>query len=163
MAIQTRLAWLRRKWTGARKYSAGEKLLVPVALVLLGISRAAILGLPFRRHAAMLGSTAPQGIAAPAISAEQDQRARSIGRAVRASATVTPWQSICLPQAMAASTLLRLGGVPHVVHFGLGKSRPQDAPMEAHAWIVAGDRIVTGGPVSPDHRIVASFVTPPRQ
>ena len=149
MAIQTRLAWLRRKWTGARKYSAGEKLLVPVALVLLGISRAAILGL--------------QGIAAPAISAEQDQRARSIGRAVRASATVTPWQSICLPQAMAASTLLRLGGVPHVVHFGLGKSRPQDAPMEAHAWIVAGDRIVTGGPVSPDHRIVASFVTPPRQ
>ncbi|UIP06155.1 lasso peptide biosynthesis B2 protein [Erythrobacter sp. SDW2] len=157
------LPTLRRKLAGLRGYSASEITMVAPSLVLLGLARLAILFLPFRFYARVLGTVASQGLPAPPLTAGLDNRARSIGRSVRATARITPWKSVCLPQAMVASLLLRVGGVPHVVHFGLapGDAKPDAAPMQAHAWIVAGKRIVTGAPVLPEYRIVSSFASPP--
>lgn len=153
---------LRRKLAGARRYSLGEIAMVGPSLLLLGLARLAILFLPFRRYSQVLGAAAAQGETPPPLSLGQDSTARSIGRSVRATAKVTPWSAVCLPQAMAASILLKLRGIPHVVHFGLapGEARPEAAPMQAHAWIIAGERIVTGAPVLPEYRIVATFALP---
>lgn len=150
---------LRRKLAGAREYSLAELALVAPTLLLLGLARLAILFLPFRWYIGVLGERLPQGRVAPSIIPTLDHRARSIGRSVRATAKITPWQSVCLPQAIAASMLLRIGHVPHVVHFGLapGEPEPDAAPMQAHAWIIAGERIVTGAPVLARYRIVATF------
>lgn len=153
---------LRRKLAGARRYSAAEIAMVVPAIALLGLARLAIVALPFRWYAKVLGSVAAIGQQPAAISARQDAKARSIGRSVRATATVTPWSAVCLPQAMAAGVLLKLHGVPHVVHFGLapGEASPEAAPMQAHAWVIAGERVVTGAPVLPEYRIVATFASP---
>ncbi|WP_284124998.1 lasso peptide biosynthesis B2 protein [Parerythrobacter aestuarii] len=153
------LTRLRNKIRSARGYSWPEKLLVLPSLVLLGLARLAILFLPFRFYVRVLGKVVSQGQPAPGVTEASDRAARSIGRSVRATAALTPWESVCLPQAMAASVLLKLRGVPHCVHFGLapGEQTPEAAPMKAHAWIVAGDRVVTGGPVLPEYRIVATF------
>lgn len=158
------LPTLRRKLAGARSYSLVEIAMVVPSLLLLGLARLAILFLPFRWYSRVLGESVAQSDAPPSLSPRQDSTARSIGRSVRATATVTPWSAVCLPQAMAASILLKLRGIPHVVHFGLapGEAKPEAAPMQAHAWIVAGDRIVTGAPVLPEYRIVATFSSPPR-
>jgi Transglutaminase-like superfamily len=157
------LQGLRRKLIGASSYSAAEIALVLPSIVLLGLARMAILLLPFRWYARALGGKVSQGLAARSLTPAQDAKARSIGRSVRATAAVTPWSAICLPQALAAGVLLQLHRIPHVVHFGLapGDARPEAAPMRAHAWIVAGDRIVTGSPVLPEYRIVATFAAPP--
>ncbi|GAA4035775.1 lasso peptide biosynthesis B2 protein [Parerythrobacter jejuensis] len=136
----------------------GELALVPVALLLLGAARFAILIFPFRWYAWTLGASIDNQTA-PGISPAQRVRARSIGRSVRASASVTPWQSVCLPQALAASVLLRAGGVPFISTFGLkpGDKDVAQEPMLAHAWITTGDLVVTGGPVDPGYRVVATF------
>lgn len=158
------LGSLRRKWASARGYTVAEKLLVLPSLMMLGLSRLAILALPFRWYVRVLGRVATQGEQAPPLSTEHNKAARSIGRSVRATAALTPWESVCLPQAMTASVLLKLRGIPHCVHFGLapGEKAPEAAPMQAHAWIVAGERIVTGAPVLPEYRIVATFITLPQ-
>lgn len=157
------LSTLRRKLVGLRSYSAAEIAMVVPSLVLLGLARLAILFLPFGFYSRLLGTVASQGLSAPPLTTGLDDTARSIGRSVRATAQVTPWKSVCLPQAMAASLLLRMRGVPHVVHFGLapGEAKPDAAPMQAHAWIVAGERIVTGAPVLPEYRIVSTFASLP--
>ena len=136
--------------------------MVPLALLLLGAARLAILFLPFRWYVGWLGAPTELEENALPLDDAQDAISRSIGRAVRATAGVTPWKSVCLPQAIAASILLKLRRIPHVTHFGLapGEAAPDSAPMKAHAWIIAGERIVTGAPVLPEYRIVASFASP---
>lgn len=153
---------LRQKLVGLRSYSAGEVLLAPVAIMLLGLARAAIIVIPFRWYVRALGHVSSIDAASISISPRQDSIARSVGRSVRASAAITPWQSVCLPQAIAASLLLKACRIPHVSHFGLapGETSPEAAPMQAHAWLIAGERIITGAPVLPEYTVVATFSSP---
>ena len=46
----------------------------------------------------------------------------------------------CLPRALALSRLLRSRGVPHEVRIGIRKR----SGLEAHAWVVEGDRVLIG-------------------
>lgn len=143
---------IRRKLASARSYSGAEISLVPAALLLLALARLAIALLPPRawigwlgNHAQTSGQTAPAGLAA-------DRRARSIGRSVRATAAAMPWRADCLPQAMAALALLRLARIPYRLSIGWrddGDSLIKQ-PMLAHAWLEAGNRIVTGAPIQPE-------------
>ena len=63
----------------------------------------------------------------------------------RAAARV-PWRSDCLVQALAGERWLSRNGVDTTLTLGVRKDLP--AEFEAHAWLTAGDRIVTGGDVS---------------
>lgn len=56
-----------------------------------------------------------------------------------------PWRADCLVQALAAQRWLRRRGVVSSIVVGVRKPAPAD--FEAHAWLMAGDRVVTGGPV----------------
>nr|WP_315051102.1 lasso peptide biosynthesis B2 protein [uncultured Brevundimonas sp.] len=61
----------------------------------------------------------------------------AIGRTAGAALKAT-----CLPQAMAAQTLLSLQGYSSWIRIGVRRS--QDAGIQAHAWVITGDRVVVG-------------------
>lgn len=58
-----------------------------------------------------------------------------------------PWRSDCLVQALAARRWLGRGGV--ATRIGIGVRRTEEGALMAHAWLKAGDRLVTGGDISP--------------
>ena len=65
--------------------------------------------------------------------------------AVRAMGARVPWRSDCLVQALAAQHWLASRGIGSSIHLGV---KPSEAPIDAHAWLKVGDRIVLGGDVA---------------
>ena len=54
-----------------------------------------------------------------------------------------PWRADCLVQALAAQRWLGSSGIPTDLYIGVQKEAPSG--FEAHAWLMRGDTIVTGG------------------
>ncbi len=120
-----------------------ERCLFCPAWLLLGLARAAVLCLGFRRIAPWLGRPVAEPPSLLSLDERGWRRARQIGRTLRLSARHTPWKSNCLAQALAARCLLGLFGIPHVVCFGVARS--DASQLQAHAWVIAGQSFVTGG------------------
>lgn len=158
----SRTAVLLRKWRSFQRFPLLDKLMIPVVFILLGIARAAILLLPFRYYSRFLGENRQTDIFTPLLTPQQVNRSRRIGRAIRATAKITPWESLCLVQALVASILLRIAGLPYILHFGLAKNHDPSDPnaMKAHAWITAGQASVTGGRSLFKFAVVGSYVSP---
>lgn len=57
-----------------------------------------------------------------------------------------PWRADCLVQALAAQHWLSSQQVSTTLTLGVPRERR--AVFEAHAWLTAGDRVVTGGDIS---------------
>jgi hypothetical protein len=131
---------------------------LPVWL-LLGLAKAAILTLSFRRLAGFLGHSVGVAPWVPLLDPAQQERALRIGRAIRLAAAYTPWNSNCFPQALVARVLLGWYGIPYALYFGL-KRTPQPHELKAHAWVVAGRVAVTGGPSFGQFTVVGVFVAP---
>lgn len=68
-----------------------------------------------------------------------------IAFAVRAMGARVPWRSDCLVQALAAQHWLAAKAIGSTVHLGV---KPSGAPLNAHAWLKVGDRIVLGGDIA---------------
>ena len=126
--------------------------------VLLGLSRAAILTITFRRIAKHLGVHDGLAPRTPLVSDEQQKRGAILGKTIRLAALYTPWTSNCFPQAITARILLGLYGIPYALFFGLRKSE-ETGDLEAHAWVVSGPNNVTGGSGFRHHTSVGCFVT----
>ena len=127
---------------------------------MLGIGKALIFTLSFRRLAPRLGRHAGIAPWVPLLSATQEQRALMIGRVVRLTAKYTPWDSNCFPQAIAARVLLGLYGLPYALYFGLLRDPDDAAGLKAHAWVAAGRVRVTGGLSFGQFTVVGCFVAP---
>jgi len=127
---------------------------------LLGFYRLLIAVLPFTAVRRLLGDD--QSGAAPTptplLDPVQKVRAAHIGRIVEAAAAHAPLRSDCYPQALTARTFLTLRRIPHTVTFGV--RRDGDA-LVAHAWVHAGDVVVTGGD-SKSYTAVGAFAWTPR-
>jgi Transglutaminase-like superfamily len=110
------------------------------AALLLGLSRLAVAALPFRLVARAFGRHRASASGAPA----EDTRRRlaRVRWAVESAAARVPWSAPCLPQAMAAKAMLRARGVPSTLCLGLRRDEPTG--LQAHAWLEAGEAIVTG-------------------
>ena len=132
--------------------------LLPLWLT-LGISKALIFTLSFRRLAPHLGQAMGVAPWVPLLDPAQQARALQIGRAVRLAARYTPWDSNCFPQAVAARLLLGWYGVPYALYFGLMRDA-QSLEMKAHAWVSAGRVAVTGGASFGQFTVVGVFVSP---
>jgi len=65
--------------------------------------------------------------------------------AVRAMGARVPWRSDCLVQALAAQHWLASMGIGSSIHLGV---KPSEAPIDAHAWLKVGNRILLGGDVA---------------
>lgn len=155
------IAW--RKVRSFLKLPFSSKVLVPLVWLLLALARAIILLIPFRYFSTWLGQSAKTVTYTPTLTSVQVQRAKRLGQVVRATANVTPWESVCFPQALVACWLLRLMGIPYIMHFGLAKNTDPDEsePMKAHAWVTAGPVAVTGGRNNLfKFTVVASYTSP---
>lgn len=131
---------------------------LPVAWVLLGLCRLALLLVPLRRLAALLGTPIDDAPWVPLLSSRQRWRAARLGRAVRLAARVAPWRADCMPQALCARLLLGLWRIPCALF--LGVARGPDGALLAHAWLAAGPVAVTGGDGFGGFQVIVGYVTP---
>ena len=149
---------LCRKARSWRQKPPEEKLWFAPAFLLLGLARAALLTVPFRRIAPLLGHNLQAAAAVPLAGEPEVVRALHIGRAVRTAARYTPWESQCLAQAMAARVLLGVNGLPYGLYLGVRKRG--ESGVTAHAWVCTGPAAVTGGRGFGQFAVVGTFVSP---
>ncbi len=113
-----------------------ERRFVGEAIVLLGMARLLVLGVPFRRIVPWLERV-------PETDFPCDQALiLRVRRAVMIAARNVPWNAVCLPQAMAAKAMLGRRGCGSSFHLGAGFAK--EGKLIAHAWLVAGGTVVVG-------------------
>jgi hypothetical protein len=117
--------------------------------------------LPFPRLARRLGQAQTQ--TAPMISPGDRTVAVQISWAVQAAARHVPLGFVCLPQAMAAQRMLRRRGLATTLYFSAAFAKGKKARLQAHAWLRAGDKIVTGEEQMAGHPAVAWFGDTPQE
>ncbi|MBF0406246.1 MAG: lasso peptide biosynthesis B2 protein [Candidatus Riflebacteria bacterium] len=132
-----------------------ERFIFLEAFLLLAFARLGVLFLPFKWFAFFLG--AKSGHSAHNLSSYQFDVARKIGRMTRTAARYTPWESVCLPQAVAAKIMLRRRRIPGTLYLGLAKGKYGESAMEAHAWLRCGEAVLTGAPGHQRYTVVAMF------
>lgn len=119
-----------------------HRLRVLEAATALTLASAMLRLLPFRMVVRLIG-TVESG--RPAGATATNPIAVAVGRAVQAAARRLPWKPVCLPQALAASLMMRRRAIPS--HLCLGVHR-KDGAIAAHAWLVAdgpSGGVVCGG------------------
>lgn len=115
---------VRRFWRTA----GSRKALLAEAAFFLALSRAALVGVPFRRIARRLGTlVAPSALPVQAGRhrlPDQAHIATDVGWAVTAAARHLPFKAVCLPQAIAAKLMLERRGVACILHLGAATHTP---------------------------------------
>ncbi|MBS1157633.1 MAG: hypothetical protein H6R15_52 [Proteobacteria bacterium] len=128
---------------------------------LLGVSKALIFSVSFKRLAPLLGYSSGPHPWIPLLTPEAEFHARRIGRLIRLAARYTPWDSNCFPQAMVARMLLGWRGIAYALFFGLARDSVGQGQMAAHAWLAAGRVNVVGGLCFERFVVVGCFVGAP--
>jgi hypothetical protein len=110
-----------------------------------------------RRIGALVPATDPR-VAKAGVTTDpnQIQLAEEVSWAVTRAAHYVPFRAVCLPQAMAAQSMLKRRGVASVMHFGAAIG--QTAGVDAHAWLHAAGVEVTGYPVENGLAEIACFI-----
>ena len=130
-----------------------EKLLLLEAALFMALVRPAILLLPFRWIAPLLGH---ERLESPLeISPAQVFKARQIGWAVVTMSYRTFWQATCLVQAVAAQLMLKRRGISGTIY--LGAIKDKENKLLAHAWVRCGCEILTGASGSKQFTVIATF------
>lgn len=82
---------------------------------------------------------------APAASFHQlpHKKANDIGWAIQIVAKYISWKNVCRHQAYQAKLLCNFYKIPCLIFVGFKKD-PNKNEIEAHAWTVAGGKIITG-------------------
>ena len=86
---------------------------------------------------------------------EQLHTALALSQTVNALARRVPWPSACMDRALALHRLMEKRGLPHTLYMGVKKNDKQK--LEAHAWVTAGGKVLTGGPEHRSFRPVAVY------
>ncbi len=131
----------------------GDKWLFIQAYLGLGLAYVAIHTIPFRWLSSSFGQ--PMTESARQVAAEDIRLIRRVSWAVRRASTLTPWPSVCFPQAVTAKVLLRQRGLSSTLYLGATFNDARD--LAAHAWLRCGSIYVTGGPGHHEFGVVASF------
>lgn len=147
---------MTRALASFRRRPAEQRRLLLGALAMLGLMRLSI-RLPFRTLSRAAGLQ--RGETPMEVAPESAARAAAVGWAVRAAASYTPWESTCLVQALAATTLLRRRGIDSTLYLGVARDRAAPNAITAHAWLRCGDLTVTGADEQGRYTPVASFAT----
>ena len=125
------------------------------AYVTLGVVRVAILTLPFKRLVKSLDQQ--KHAVAPPLNRVQLSLAKSIGKAVSTAAGNTPWESLCLAQAITAQRLLSRRGVSGIFHLGATIGESDQEKLKAHAWLLCDDQIITGEAGHEEYAVLSTF------
>jgi len=140
------------KW---RRRSHTERLLLLEAFALLAVARLMVLILPFKWLAVSLGRHMNES--GTHVAPSDLLIARMAGQAVRSAANNTPWESVCLPQAVAAQWMLKRRHIAATLYLGVAKNENKTENLAAHAWLRCGDIILTGVAGHRQFTVVATF------
>ncbi|WCN08577.1 lasso peptide biosynthesis B2 protein [Marinomonas mediterranea] len=135
---------LKSKINTFLKLSLLEKVWLFFLYPLSGLARALILTLKYKRLSTYFGFYLRNAQLSIPTTEAQKIRALRIGKTVELCSRYTFWESKCLVQAIMAITLLKLYRIPYVMHLGATLTNDKDEPMKAHAWVLVGDRVITG-------------------
>ena len=152
-----RLPGLLNKARAFYGMSLSDRMLFIEAFVVLGIARAGIALLSFKRLVAGTKSSSVMTLSpeAEAVQLSASRIGRTIGRAARH----TPWNSACLCQGLTARWMLRRRGIRSSLMLGATMVDDSDHGIAAHAWTVCGDCVVTGLEGCSDYNLLACFTT----
>ena len=141
-------------WNKIQQRSWEEVFLAIEALVSLMAFSLAIRLLPFRQIARLCGlSTAGSNTPLAESSGPLEER---VGWAVAAAGRRRKPAFSCLAQALTGAMMLKRRGIPAVVYLGVDRSR---MPIQAHAWLQCGNRILTGEAGREQFRAVGMYHT----
>ncbi len=144
------------RWRAYRGWPKSRRGLVLEAYCLLGLCRFLIRYVPFRLTAARwLGWFMAETVRSLPPTAAAT--AADVGWIVERLADHTPWESACLPQAMAAQHMLKRRGIGSTLYLGLARSDRRPTGHEAHAWLRCGEVVVTGEGEMGDFQSVACY------
>lgn len=115
------------------RLSAEDRSLLTNSVLLVGAARLALWVLPFNVVRRTLTQRSRRSFAS--YSTEK------IGWAISVAKEFVP-KGNCLPQALAAESLLLRSG--HPVELRIGVVKTPDGLLEAHAWVESGGRLVVG-------------------
>ena len=141
MAEGNQRGWLWRGW-------------VAEAMLRLALARLLVTWVPLRRWSGLLG---PINLA-PSAGGGANDAARLLARAVTRGAARLPFETKCLPRAIALHTFLRRSGHTSQLVIGvLGSSTrasKQGSLEDLHAWVETQGEIVIGALNEPFHPLV---------
>lgn len=146
---------LKAKLEKFHSLSRVDKYLFNEAYVRLGIMRAAIQTVPFKRLVRSL--TQQQEFQSIKINDADLRMAQAIGNAVRTAANNTPWQSACLTQVLAAQRMMEKRGIGGVICIGATMDGRIIDKIRAHAWLKCGDEFITGEEGHEDYPVLTSY------
>lgn len=130
-----------------------EWLLLGEAIMLLLWTKLRLHGFPFAQLAPELGIRQAETLR---TIPEADRRLVSkISWAVLTGARYVPLRLVCLPQAMAAGTMLARRGVSSTLYLGVRLDNVN--ALTAHAWLRAGGKWVTGNDARRGQTTVGCF------
>ena len=84
--------------------------------------------------------------AAVTFDGEPRNMVERVAYAIPRVAARVPWRADCLVQAVAAKRWLSAHGIASTINYGVPRQKAER--FEAHAWLTAGERLVTGGDIS---------------
>lgn len=147
--------WMRRlrRLHRFRRCSWGDRWLLVQAAGWLGVARLAVLTLPLRWIAPLLGQYMQESAATADL--EQEAAALRVEWAVGTMSRYTPWKSNCLAQTIAAKRMLQRRRIRSTLYLGVARS--DTLGLDAHAWIRSGTRVVAGEQGMARFTAVATF------
>ena len=80
--------------------------------------------------------------------------AGSVVKAVERASRRVPWRTLCFQQGLAVHWMLRLRGIPTILHYGI---RTGEHALGAHVWVSLDGRIIIGEQEAANHACVATF------
>jgi hypothetical protein len=135
------------------RLSASDRRLLVEATIFHGMARFALLALPFRWVASILGQN--MGETPETGDPGHKEVAERVSWAVHVASRLAPWKSTCLTEAIAAKLTLGRRRIPSTLYLGAG--RDENQKICYHAWLRSGDSIVAGGPMDKSYIVVATF------
>ena len=127
---------------------------VAEAMLRLALARLLVTRIPLRRWRGLLGPISPE----PSASSGADATTRLLARAVVRGAARLPFETKCLPRAIALHTLLRRSGRASQLVIGVLDSRSRTVKRGAledlHAWVESHGEVIIGALDEPFHPLV---------
>ncbi len=125
-----------------------------IVFPLMGFFRMSILFFPFKKVANRMGKIGEES--SSKYDYDKHEYIMKVSYVVNKMSRYTPWESLCLVQALTAQVLLNAKKIDTTIYLGISK---QEKKMLAHAWLRCGDKILTGGKEMNEFKQIAMFAS----
>lgn len=122
-------------------------LLLTEATLMIVLAQLMIKFIPFRRYSHWLQSMNGREIAPELFALRLQRVIKIVGK-------LLPWEALCFPRAISAKAMLARRGYASVLTLGVADVQ---GAMKAHAWLAAGEIIVSGREGREDFHDLAHF------